>query len=343
MNLLNKDYRLLIVDNESTVLADIRNLLFKEYALTFAKTAHEALSVADKLQPDLVLIAVGLKNLDGFEVCKTIKKLRHLSRVPVIFMTSISDPSVEKRGFECGGSDFIRKPLSPAVLKARIKIHLSLYHQQKTVEKKVQERTAELMASCKGAIYMLGEVGHFNDSDPGLHIWRMAAYSVAIARKAGWSGSRLELLAYSAPLHDLGKIGIQDTILKKPGKLTSEEWITMRNHTMIGYKLLSSNSSPLFQMAAEIAYTHHEKWDGTGYPRGLKGEEIPESARVVAIADVFDILTMQRSYKAPWPIKRAVQEIKKNKEIHFDPVLVDHFIEIYPEIIHIKEIWDSRE
>jgi putative two-component system response regulator len=190
---------------------------------------------------------------------------------------------------------------------------------------------------------MLGEAAHFNDKDTGVHIWRMAAYSKALAKAAGWKASDAELLELAAPMHDTGKIGIPDAVLCKNGPLNTEEWAIMRNHCQIGYDILSKSDAPLFTMAAEIALHHHEKWDGSGYPQGLAGLLIPESARIVMVADVFDALTMDRSYKESWPLEKAFASIQDGAGSHFDPALANLFLDIQAQILEIKSIWEQQE
>jgi putative two-component system response regulator len=193
---------------------------------------------------------------------------------------------------------------------------------------------------------MLAEAGHYNDTDTGVHIWRMSAYASAIARAAGgWSIERSKILELAAAMHDTGKIGIQDSILKKPGPLTKDEFDIIKTHTTIGHSILSitREKSQLFSMAADIAFYHHEKWNGKGYPNGLSGKNIPESARIAAIADVFDALTMRRSYKEPWTVEEAFDEIQSGRGEHFDPYLVDCFFSIKEEIIDIKNKWVDME
>jgi putative two-component system response regulator len=203
-------------------------------------------------------------------------------------------------------------------------------------------RASKLDASYRDAIYMIGEAGHYNDNDTGLHIWRMAAYSYSLALAAGWNDDAADLLEMAAPMHDTGKIGIPDAILQKPDKLTAEEWIIMKQHSRIGYDILSKSNASVFQLAAEIALHHHERWDGNGYPDGLAGEAIPESARIVAIADVFDALSMRRPYKEPWPIERILPTLHELSGSHLDKRLVTIFINIMPRILEIKAEWNSR-
>jgi putative two-component system response regulator len=199
------------------------------------------------------------------------------------------------------------------------------------------------MKSHRAAIFMLAKAGHYNDTETGMHIWRVAAYARIIAEAMGWSSERCELLELAAPMHDMGKVGIPETVLRKPGKLDADEWTIMRTHCRIGYEILSGDNEPVFQLAAEIALRHHEKWDGTGYPDGLAGEAIPESARIVAVADAFDALTMNRPYKAAWPAEQALESLRLDKGQHFDPAVVEVFENISPSILAIKAQWESRE
>lgn len=338
-----KSWRVLVVDDEPNNLQLLRQILKGKYAISFATNGVQALEIAEKILPDLILLDIMMPQMGGFETCRNLKSNPKTSKIPVIFVTAKTEIEDEKLGFDAGAVDYITKPVSAPIVHARVATHLALYDQQRAIEIQVQQRTTELAESQKAAIHMLGEAGHYNDEDTGVHIWRMAAYASAIAQRAGWTVPRAKQLQFAAPMHDTGKIGIPDAILKKPGRFTPDEWDIMQTHAQIGYEILSKSKTPLFQMAAEIAYCHHEKWDGNGYPRGLKGNDIPESARIVAIADVFDALTMERPYKKAWTIDDAVAEIKRSSGNHFDPELTDCFIDILPEILDIKTLWDSRE
>jgi putative two-component system response regulator len=213
----------------------------------------------------------------------------------------------------------------------------------RTTENLVARRTEELSKSQQSAITMLATAGHYNDTDTGHHIWRMAAYSKCLAIAWGWSYEDACLLAQAAPMHDTGKIGIPDAILKAPRRLINSEMEVMRTHAQIGHKILSQCDTPLFALAAEIALCHHEKWNGTGYPEGLAGEDIPESARIVAIADVFDALTMKRPYKKAWSDDEAFEHLREGAGKHFDPKLVECFISIKEEILETKNHWNQLE
>lgn len=338
-----KRWRVLIVDDEPNNLQLLRQILKAKYHISLATSGEQAIQLAEKFEPDLILLDVMMPQLDGYDTCTQLKASKKTSRIPVIFVTAKTEVVDEKRGFDVGAVDYITKPVSAPIVNARVATHLALYDQQKHFEIQLEQRTSELAASQNAAIHMLGEAGHYNDEDTGVHIWRMAEYAAAIARASGWNVIKARQLQFAAPMHDTGKIGIPDSILKKPGKLDPEQWHTMKTHAQIGYDILSKSPTPLFKMAAEIALHHHEKWDGSGYPQGLTGDDIPESARIVAVADVFDALTMERPYKNAWSVTDAVAEIKNGKGKHFDPKFVDSFLAVLDEIKEIKEKWYQRE
>ncbi len=338
-----KKWRVLIVDDEPNNLKLMRQILSGKYQLSIASSGIKAIDIAKKVKPELILLDIMMPNMDGYETCRRLKSDPETTKIPVVFITAKSEVEDEKRGFDVGAVDYITKPISKPIVLTRVATHLALYDQQRSCEELIALRTGELQDSQKAAVFMLGEAGHFNDTDTGVHIWRMAAYSGLIARSFGWHFENAAVLELAAPMHDNGKIGIPDSILKKPGKLTSDEWFKMKTHTTIGYRILKKSDSPLFKMAADIALYHHEKWDGMGYPYGLKGLEIPESARIVAIADVFDALTMKRPYKDAWSIDDALKEIKANSGKHFDPTLIDSFFSIKEKILEMKHKWDTRE
>lgn len=321
---------ILIVDDEPANLAILRQILSPEYPLVFARSGAEALAAADKHCPALILLDVQMPEMDGLTTCRRLKANPQTMNIPVIFVTGLAEVGDETAGFEAGAVDYIIKPVSPPIVRARVHTHLSLVS------------TTQLEKSYHDAIYMLGEASEFKDTDTGVHIWRMAAYSSALAAACGWNDVDCEQVRLAAPMHDIGKLGIPDAILNKPGKLDAAEWAVMQTHSFIGYKILSSSSAPILQMAATIAHYHHEKWDGSGYPSGLTGESIPEIARVVAIADVFDALSMTRPYKEAWPIDRIMETLTSSAGSHFDPRMMGHFTRILPQILAIKDEWNAR-
>ncbi len=339
----NKQWRILLVDDEPNNLQLLRQILKGQYQISMATNGVQAVEVAHKVKPDLILLDIMMPEMDGYQTCVQLKASKVTHAIPVIFVTAKTDVLDEKRGFDVGAVDYITKPVSGPIVQARVATHLSLYDQNRAFQIQVQQRTAELAESQKAAIHMLGEAGHYNDTDTGLHIWRMAAYSAELARRFGWKVSKAKQLEFAAPMHDTGKIGIPDAILKKPAKLDAQEWRIMKTHAQIGYDILSKSRTPLFQMAADIALCHHEKWDGSGYPNALVGKNIPESARIVAIADVFDALTMKRPYKEAWPVAKAFDEMRNGRGSHFDPELLDCFFDHQLEMLAVKEEWEEKE
>ena len=322
---------IMIADDETSNLALMRQFLKDDYSLVFATNGEAALAMAAKHRPALILLDVKMPGLDGYAVCRQLKANPGTAAIPVIFITSLNESGYEVTGFAVGGVDFIHKPLLGPIIRARVRTHLSLVS------------VNELEKSYRAAIQMLGDAGHYNDIDTGVHIWRMAAYSCALAEAVGWSPKDLAMLELAAPMHDTGKIGISDAIMRKPGPLNDAEWATMKTHPQIGHQILSKSDSPLFRLAAEIALGHHEQWAGGGYPRGLRGTAIPESARIVAVADVFDALTMKRPYKEAWPLDRVLATMDEMIGRHFEPRLAEAFRDILPSILDIKALWDSKE
>ncbi|MFT5644358.1 MAG: putative two-component system response regulator [Janthinobacterium sp.] len=322
---------ILIVDDEPVNLAIMEGILAANYTLVVARNGAEALSAIVKHQPSMVLLDVGLPDIDGYELCRQIRQIDPTHSVQVIFVTGYSDAEHEAAGFEAGGVDYIIKPVTPQIVRARVSAHLA------RVEVSVLEQ------SYRAAILMLGYAGHYNDVDTGAHIWRMAAYTRALAVACGYdkdSSARLEL---AAPMHDTGKLGVPQAILRKPGPLDAQEWNIMRTHPQVGFNILSKSNAPVFKLAAEVSLCHHERWDGSGYPAGLKGKDIPQSARIVALADVFDALSMKRPYKEPWPLEKIMTHLKSGSGAHFDPELVNLFTSILPQILAIQHHWENTE
>ncbi|RXZ36742.1 response regulator [Oxalobacteraceae bacterium CAVE-383] len=323
---------ILIVDDEPVNLAIMRDILSADYNLVFARDGADTLTAVAKHNPAMILLDIGLPDINGYDLCRQIKQqLDPAQAIQVIFITAYTDMAHEAAGFEAGGVDYIAKPVSPAVVRARVSSHLS------------RVRATALERSYREAILMLGHAGHYNDSDTGAHIWRMAAYAGALARGYGWDEDRSARLELAAPMHDTGKLGIPQSILRKPDPLTQHEWDVMKTHPQIGYEILRMSDAPVFQLAAEIALRHHEKWDGSGYPDGLAGEQIPESARIVALADVFDALSMKRPYKEAWPLEKIQEHIRATRGTHFDPDIVDVFENIVPQLLDIHREWTVKE
>ncbi len=334
---------ILLVDDAAVNIDVLTNILSPLYKIKAATTGERALKVAFTNPPDLILLDVIMPEMDGYEVCRRLKDDPRTKNIPVIFVTAKDDTEHESFGFELGAVDYITKPVNAVIVKARVQTHVALSNQNKELERKVQDRTQQLIASRREIIERLGRAAEFKDGENGMHIVRMSHYCYALAEAIAMSIEEADILLHAAPMHDIGKIGIPDNVLLKEGKLDNDEWDLMRKHTTYGAEILGSKNLPgeLLDMAYTVALTHHEKFNGTGYPDGLKGEEIPLVGRIVAIADVFDALTTPRPYKEAWSVEKAIELIKSESGQHFDPMLVDKFIEILPEILRIKEKYDD--
>ncbi|QYJ80153.1 HD-GYP domain-containing protein [Shewanella acanthi] len=337
MTLSNDPRTVLIVDDRSENIDILRAVLQPHYRVKAAINGQSALKIAAKIpSPDLILLDVMMPEMDGFEVINVLKQDPKTANIPVIFVTASGDIADEQRGFELGAIDYIPKPISPPIVLARVRTHLALYDQNRELEEKVRERTQNLTETRLEIIKRLGRAAEFKDNETGMHVIRMSHYSSILAEALGMPKEWCQRLEEAAPMHDIGKIGIPDRILLKPGKLDSEEWEIMKQHTLYGAEILGNHSSDLLGMAKLIAASHHEKWDGSGYPFGLKGQDIPLEARIVALADVFDALTTERPYKSAWTVEQALDYITEQSGKHFDPDLVELFKRIVPQILQVK-------
>ena len=329
MTQISERARILVVDDEPANLKVIREVLANDYRLSFAKSGELALQLIENEPPKLILLDIMMPDMSGFEVCKVLKANPKTAHIPVIFVTALSHEQDESEGFALGAVDYITKPISPAIVRARVKNHLSLVQAE------------QLQLAHIDLIQRLGRAAEYKDTDTGEHIARMSRYSKVLALAYGMSEYEAEQLKQAAPMHDVGKIGIPDSVLLKPGRLNENEYEHMKQHALIGAKILENSTSPLLQLAHKLALEHHEKWDGTGYPYGLKGEEISIEGRIVTIADVFDALTSKRPYKKAWSVEEALDLLKDEAGKHFDPQLVDFFIGQIDSIIEIKNTYTS--
>lgn len=320
-------HKILIVDDVAENLQLMRNILAGDYKLVFATDGEKAVEAAEKHRPDLILMDVMMPKVDGYEACRRIKTLPELADIPVIFVTAMGELSDEMLGFDIGGVDYITKPVKPPLVRRRVQTHLSLV------------RVEELEKTRLQIIERLGRAAEFKDNETGLHVIRMSHYARMIAEKCEVSASWVRQLFLAAPMHDVGKIGVPDSILTKPGPLDEAEWALMRKHPEIGAEIIGASEKGLLQLAREIALAHHEKWDGTGYPKGLSGEDIPLSARIVAVADVFDALTTKRPYKEAWSTEAAVAHLKEISGKHLDSRLVKIFLGRLDEVQTIMATW----
>lgn len=318
---------ILLVDDEPTNLQVLRHTLSDDYRLLFAKDGQGALDVVRTDRPDLILLDVMMPGLSGYDVCRTLKGDPATAAIPVIFVSALADAVNEHTGLELGAVDYITKPFSPHIVRARVRNHLSLV------------RAKELLDTRLQVVHSLGRAAEYKDNETGRHVIRMSHFCRIVALEMGYSDHDADELAHAAPMHDIGKIGIPDAILGKPGRLTEEEWQVMRQHTVIGAQILGEHTSGLLKMAATIALNHHEKWDGSGYPNALREDDIPHAARVVAVADVFDALTSARPYKPAWPVDDAVSLIRRESGKHFDPEVASAFLDCLPAILQVREQW----
>ncbi|OWQ85279.1 two-component system response regulator [Roseateles aquatilis] len=317
--------KLLLVDDEPANLQVLRHVLQDDYRLLFARDGHKALELARTESPQLILLDIMMPGLSGLDVCRLLKSQPATRQTPVIFVTALADTRDETEGFEAGAVDYIAKPISPPVVRARVRTHLSLVRAEELRETRLQ------------IVQRLGRAAEYKDNETGWHVVRMSHYSQLLALASGWSEQEADDLLHAAPMHDIGKLGIPDAILQKPGPLTEAEWTVMRRHPTIGAEILGDHTTGLLGMARRIALAHHEKWDGSGYPEGLAGESIPIEARIVAIADVFDALTSVRPYKPAWPIEQAVEHLQAQAGRHFDPALVERFVTALPQMREVRE------
>ncbi|MEM6296619.1 MAG: HD domain-containing phosphohydrolase [Myxococcota bacterium] len=355
--------RILVVDDEVQIRRVIRKVLTAEgYDIIEAKGGDEALETLAGIDVDTVLLDLRMPGMTGVEVCKRIRSTRRHAHTPVVFLSGAAERSVRRQAREAGADDFLAKPFDEAELKARIRSsvfhnkHSSVMAQESArlrVEVDGQTRALhearialdrarrELEAAQFETIERLTKAAEFRDDETAAHLQRMSHYSRILARKVGLDDYTAELIRTASPMHDVGKIGIPDSILLKPGKLTRDEYDVMKQHTEIGFRILSGSESELLKLAASIARTHHEKFDGSGYPRGLVAQEIPIEGRIVAVADVFDALTSERPYKKAWPLERALGLLNDGRGKHFDGDLVELFIGSMDEVLEIKRQFED--
>ncbi|WP_341325974.1 HD domain-containing phosphohydrolase [Methylotuvimicrobium sp. KM2] len=338
--------RILIVDDEPTNLKLLDRLLGQQ-GYRNRILIDDPRQVVDRYRQartDLILLDINMPYLDGFQVMERLMALNDPLLPPIVILTAQHGKDFLLRALTAGARDFITKPFDRNELLMRVHNLLQaqlahrLLHDQKTVlENMVRARTEELYRTRLQIVQRLGMASEYRDEETGNHILRMSHICALLARALGWSDEQCDLILNASPMHDIGKIGIPDSILLKPGKFEPQEWEVMKTHAVIGAKLLEGDDSDLLRMAREIALTHHEKWDGSGYPNGLSGINIPVAGRIAALADVFDALTSERPYKKAWTVEAAWDLIKENRGKHFDPDLVDIFEQQFPAILEIRE------
>lgn len=304
----------------------------------------EALEWARGAQADLAIVDFMMPDIDGIEFGRRFRELEGKADTPLLMVTANHDAGVRHRALQLGGIDFLNKPLDGAEFVARVKNMLDLHVTHKQLASRadwlaseVSKATAAILARERETLFCLGRAAEYRDPETGAHILRMAHYSQLVAAHIGLSAEEQATILNAAPMHDIGKLGTPDHILLKPGKLTPEEMSIMKEHAMIGYSILKDADSPVLQAAALIARTHHEKFDGSGYPDGLRGEAIPLYGRIVAVADVFDALTSERPYKKAWSLESAADLLREGRGAHFDPRCVDALLDQWPQVLAIRE------
>jgi len=331
---------ILVVDDTPENIDLLNELLRDEYHVRVATSGERALKIAYSDEPpDLILLDIMMPGLSGLEICRRLKSNPDRRRIPVIFVTAMSSIEDEERGLELGAVDYITKPISPPIVKARVRTHLALYDQSRELERMVNQRTQELLTTRQQIIRRLGRAAEFKDNETGNHVLRMSHYARLIAVAHGLGEEAANTIFHTAPMHDIGKIGIPDSILLKPGKLDAAEWKVMHQHPLMGAEIIGKHDNELLETARVIALSHHERWDGNGYPQGLRGEAIPLEGRVVAIADVFDALISVRPYKKAFSVEESLQIMEESSGKHFDPELMQAFRKALPEILRVKEIY----
>jgi putative two-component system response regulator len=344
---------ILVVDDEHNNRSLMEDFLTPMgYEVVLARDGEEALEKVDEAHPDVVLLDVMMPKVDGFTVARTLKSREDTKTIPVVMLTALMDMGSRIRAFELGADDFFTKPVALIELKARMQSLLkikayndSMIEDHIYLEAEVAKRTEQLeqvnekiRATALETILRLSRAAEYRDEETGAHIQRMSRYAVAVARRMGIDEPFIDNMIYGLPMHDIGKIGVPDYILLKMGKLSPAEWEIMKQHTIIGGKILEGSDSELIQTARIIALTHHEKWNGKGYPEGLKGTDIPLVGRIASIADVFDALTSSRPYRLkPFSLEDTFRIIVEGRGTDFDPGIVDAFISIKSEIAAINE------
>ncbi|SHK02404.1 putative two-component system response regulator [Desulfatibacillum alkenivorans DSM 16219] len=342
---------ILLVDDEPAIHRLMQHILEREgYRLLSVYSGEEALETVAQGGIDLVILDLSMPGMDGFEVARQIKEQPQAFLIPIILFTGRDTVENHAKALEMGVDDFLSKTEHKEVILARVRLHLKLkgMHDrladyQSNLEKKVEQQTWQLKTASLETIVKLSAASEFRDNETGAHIRRMSHYAAAIAKTMGFNKKVQESILYSAPMHDIGKIGIPDRILLKPGPLTDKEWKIMKRHPQIGASILSGAQSGFIRMAEMIALTHHEKWDGSGYPNGLKGRQIPIAGQIAAIADVFDALTSERPYKRAFSGIEAIRIIQEGRGKHFSPEVTDAFFTTLDEILVIKDKFQDTE
>ena len=349
---MGKKPQILVVDDEDRNLRLMEAVLLPlGYEVAFARNGEDALAKVRETPVDVILLDIMMPGLDGFEVARLLKADEQTRIIPVVMVTALQEVDDRIRALEAGADDFLTKPVDKTEIRARVAslVKVKAYNDymrnySQELETEVARRTRDLRLAFEKikavsleALYRLTRAAEYKDEDTGAHIQRMSHYAAAIARTMGLNDQTVEFILYAAPMHDVGKIGIPDRILLKPGKLTDEEWIIMKQHTTIGGRILEGSKAGYIRLGEIVALAHHEKWDGSGYPLGLKGTKIPLVGRIVAIADVFDALMSKRPYKEAFSLEKSYGILREGRGRHFDPAVVDAFFAAEKELDRIRQ------
>ncbi len=335
---------ILVADDSPQNIELLSRVLGQDHRIKVATSGDKALKIVYSDEPpDLILLDIMMPDLSGHEVCRRIKANPDRRRIPVIFVTALGTIEDESLGLSLGAVDYITKPISPPLVQARVRTHLALYDQSRELERMVAQRTSELVATRQQLIRRLGRAAEFKDNETGNHVVRMSHIARLVALQAGLGPEAVQLIFQTAAMHDVGKIGVPDHVLLKPGPLTPDERRLVLLHPQIGADIIGKHDNELLATARTIALTHHERWDGTGYPQGLKGEQIPLVGRIVAIADVFDALMNRRPYKEAMNASQALSTMAQERGLAFDPALLEAFFQQQFEILRVMDLYaDAR-
>ncbi len=336
---------ILVIDDDEINLEIIEELLEDTYFnISFFQSPVAAIEHYQHTPPDIVLLDINMPEMTGFEVLKKFDVLNFSPRPPVLMITALNDHETRLKALNSGARDFISKPFNGQELSSRIHnlLEMHLAHKKNhyyahNLENLVAEKTQELRETQQEIIQCLGLAAEFRDKDTASHTIRVGLYAEVLAKHLGLNATVVEQLRFAVPMHDIGKIGIPDKVLLKETQLNAEDWAIMQKHSLLGYNILKESKSKLLKIASIIALTHHEKWDGSGYPFGLKGEAIHLHGRITGLVDVFDALTMERPYKTPWSVEATVELINNESGKHFDPKIVRAFNDSLDSIIYIKD------
>jgi putative two-component system response regulator len=335
----------LVVDDSDDIRALLGTLLKRRYEVRLAADGHEAIQAAAKLpHPDLILLDVEMPGKSGHDVCALLKTDPATAPIPVIFITGRSDPKDEAKGFAVGAVDYVAKPLSPPIVLARVGAQLALTDQRLQLEHLVAERTRELQEARTQLIERLARALSYREGGLSGRPLRVAQYARLISEAAGGRAETCELIAQAAPLADIGKLGVPEVVLRNADQYSTRDWEEMRRHCEIGAEIIGEHRDPLLAAARAIALTHHERWDGSGYPKGLKGDAIPMVGRIVAIADAFEAMTATQRRRQPMSVEEAARVIVAEAGKQFDPTLTEAFKKALPKISEVrKSIRDELE